>query len=225
MSTYGDRGNVLYLRHFLEQHNVNVEIVDHKCGEEIPKAEIYIFGGGQDAAQALVAADLQGSNGTTLRQYLSSSYCLAVCGGYQLLGKYYLQHDGSMLYGLDFLPIITVANPDRLVGPVVGWQTFNGRKRTVVGFENHSGRTYITDDSKPLLHLMQGGGNNSINQEEGIVYGKTIGTYLHGPILPRNPHLVFWWLRDLLPKQILKEPKLGIEKSSHRKFIELAMKK
>lgn len=215
MSTYGDRGNVDYLEYFLMNLGLSVTVLDHNYREMIPEAEIYVFGGGQDSAQVLVAHDLQTYHGERLRSLLERSYCLAICGGYQLLGKYYMQLNGQMIDGLGYLPVATVAGAERMSGHVVGMRKFGHRYRSVVGFENHSGRTYILDESKPLMRVVCGGGNNGTDRGEGIVYGKTIGTYLHGPILPRNPHLVYWWLRDMLPREIINRPGLLAEKNAH----------
>jgi len=220
MSTYGDRGNVLYLSHFLTQQGINHVITRHCYGQSIKPATIYVFGGGQDASQTLVAKDLQDANGIRLKYYLQKSYCLAICGGYQLLVRYYLMKNGQRLDGLGYLPIATVASDDRLVGPVVIKRPFNGINRTIVGFENHSGKTFILDDSPPLGQVLKGGGNNGNDQTEGIIFNKTIGTYLHGPVLPRNPHLAYWWLRDLVNEyQRYIEPNLIYEKQAHYSYL------
>lgn len=219
MSTYGDRGNTEYVAYFLAQHAIEYTVIYHRYGQPIPKATIYIFGGGQDSAQLLVAHDLQGENGEQLRRYLADAYCLAVCGGYQLLGRYYITADGTMIDGIGYLPVVTVAGKQRFTGHVVGLRTFGRRKRTVVGFENHSGRSYILDGSEPLLRVWRGHGNNGNDRGEGIVFGRTIGTYLHGPILPRNPHLVYWWLKDILISS-RQRVDISLEKLAHRRYVE-----
>lgn len=221
MSTYGDQGNVRYLAYFLLQHRIRPLVTYHRHGELIPEADIYIFGGGQDQSQILVAKDLQGENGIRLSQFLQQSYCLAICGGYQLLGKYYLQKDGQSINGLGYLPIVTVASSKRLVGHVIIKRQFNDQQRTIVGFENHSGRTYIIDDSEPLGLVTHGAGNNGDDRTEGIIYQKTIGTYLHGPIFPRNPHLAYWWLKELLRAygHVANPPRLEWEKAAHQAYL------
>lgn len=219
MSTYGDRGNVLYLADFFRRYQIEPVVQLHHFGQSIPKADIYIFGGGQDRSQIAVSHDLQTTHGDQLRSYLQDAYCLAVCGGYQLLGKFYLLQDGQMIRGLNYLPVMTIASPDRAVGPVILSRQFGQRKRTVVGFENHSGKTYILDGSKSLGEVEKGSGNNGSDQAEGIIYQKTIGTYLHGPILPRNPHLVRWWLNDLLPKTRLSRLSWQAERLAHQAYL------
>jgi CobQ-like glutamine amidotransferase family enzyme len=220
MSTYGDKGNTEYVAYFLAEHGIPVEVFYHRYGELVPRATIYMFGGGQDSAQILVANDLQRENGERLRNFLEDSYCLAVCGGYQLLGRYYIPTDGRIIDGLSYLPITTVAGKERFTGHVVGLRKFGSRNRTVVGFENHSGRTQILDDSEPLLRVVKGNGNNGNDRGEGIVYGKTIGTYLHGPVLPRNPHLVYWWLKDILTADTAtNRPNISAEKAAHESMV------
>ncbi len=218
MSTYGDRGNALYLLHFFEQLGLDTKVIWHRYGEDMPKANIYIFGGGQDGSQVLVSRDLQTIHGEQLHDLLQTSYCLAICGGYQLLGRSYITKEGASLTGLDFLPIMTVASSERMVGPVIAYRQFNENKRTVVGFENHSGKTHILDESSALATIIKGNGNNGTDKKEGIVYKKTIGTYLHGPILPRNPHVVYWWLKDLI-EDIEVRPVLEIERLAHRSYL------
>lgn len=221
MSTYGDRGNVIYIEHFLRQNDKNFETYYHTYGQPIPEADIYVFGGGQDSSQLLVSLDLTIRQGNVLKKYLKNAHCLAVCGGYQLLGKYYMQKDGTVIDGLGYLPVVTVAGPERMVGHVAGKRFMRGQARSVVGFENHSGKTYILDNSAPLLRVPEGKGNNGVDGTEGIVFQKTIGTYLHGPVLPRNPHLLHWWLRDLVSQ--LNKPNLTWERKAHRRIVSLSV--
>lgn len=220
MSTYGDQGNLTYLAYLLRAQGIAIETIQHRYGQSVPKADIYIFGGGQDGAQILVARDLAGAQGDKLRHYLKQSYCLAICGGYQLLGQFYLQRDGRLIQGLGHLPIATTASDDRMVGPVILARQFGAGERTIVGFENHSGKSHILDDSPAFARVISGNGNNGIDQTEGIVYGRTIGTYLHGPLLPRNPHVAAWWLKDLLREYVFHlPPALGHEKLAHQAYL------
>ncbi len=221
MSTYGDQGNLLYLEYFFRDHGVESSVIRHSYGQPIPPADIYLFGGGQDLSQQLVAADLQSDNGARLRAYLNQSHCLAVCGGYQLLGRSYTLADGKVLPGLGFLPIVTHSSSERMVGPIVIAKEFEGHKRTVIGFENHSGKTFLDEGTTALGQVIKGSGNNGQDKSEGIVWQQTIGTYLHGPILPRNPHLAYWWLKDLLPALELR-PTLNwqTERSAHKSYLQ-----
>lgn len=220
MSTYGDQGNLRYLEHFLAGQRIPTKIIRHTLGQPILEADIYLFGGGQDATQLLVAADLALENGQRLRRYLDQAYCLAICGGYQLLGKYYIDQNQKIIDGLDYLPIATVASKDRMVGHLIIKRRFGKIDRTIVGFENHSGKTQILDGSPALGKIVAGKGNNGQDGGEGIVYGRTIGTYLHGPVLPLNPHLAFWWLKDLILRygQPLTAPVLVSERLAHRHY-------
>ena len=220
LSTYGDRGNTLYLQYFLHSHGITNRVVWHRYGETIPQSQIYIFGGGQDASQRLVAYDLQGRNGDDLTQYLGDAYCLAVCGGFQLLGQYYQLSNRGRLEGLGILPVVTMAGKGRFVGKVCGYRYFGSTQRTIVGFENHSGRTFATGAAQPLVTLLEGNGNNGEDGTEGIVQGKIIGTYLHGPILARNPHLAAWWLKDLLAGYRIRSIDLTKEKAAHQHYLQ-----
>ncbi len=219
MSTYGDRGNLLYISHFLRIAGIDHQVIVHRYGDVIPFADIYLFGGGQDKSQLLVAQDLQRSNGRRLRDYLSNSYCLAICGGFQLLGKFYIPSSGQLIPGLGYLPISTVASNRRAIGPVVAQSLIYGKERTIVGFENHSGNSYILDDSPPLGHIKVGHGNNNVDKTEGIIYGKTIGSYLHGPLIPRNPHLLGWWLRDLTVGLVGQPISFPLEQQAHQRYL------
>lgn len=220
MSTYGDQGNLRYLEHFLAGQRISTKISRHTLGQQIPKADIYLFGGGQDATQLLAAADLALENGRRLRQHLDQAYCLAICGGYQLLGKYYIDQNEKVIDGLGYLPVATVASKDRMVGHLIIKRQFGQTDRTIVGFENHSGKTQILDGSPALGEVITGRGNNGHDKGEGIVFGRTIGTYLHGPVLPLNPHLAFWWLKELIVKygQPLAAPALKSERLAHQNY-------
>lgn len=192
MSVYGDNGNLLFAADYLRANGYEVATANHHFGERIPPADIYFFGGGQDGAQRLVSRDLAGENGKRLAGYLSKSYCLAVCGGYQLLGRYYLTNSGELIDGLGYLPVATYGSTERQVGLVQATCVASGRP--IYGFENHAGKTYILDDSPALAAVSKRRGNNGRDGKEGIIFGRTIGTYLHGPILPKNPWLMRWWL-------------------------------
>lgn len=220
LSTYGDRGNTLYIQYFLRKHGIVNRVVWHRYGEAIPEADIYVFGGGQDASQRLVASDLQDTNGELLKRYLTTAHCLAICGGYQLLGEYYQISDGSRIQGLGILPIVTLSGKKRFVGKVVGCRSLGSTNRTIVGFENHSGRTFAIAQARPLLQVVSGHGNNAQDGTEGIVLDKIIGTYLHGPVMARNPHLLAWWLRDLLVSQRLRSIDLSGERVAHRNYLD-----
>ena len=191
MCIYGDRGNVLALRRRAEWRNIVVSVETVSIGDRLDpeRFDLFFFGGGQDAQQDLVAEDLRGPNGGALRRALAGGAAmLSVCGGYQLLGHFYRPFEGPELPGLGVLDVHTVAGRIRFIGNVLA-----AGEETLVGFENHSGRTYLGAGATPLARVIVGVGNNGEDGTEGAVQGKVIGTYLHGSLLPKNP-----WLADRL---------------------------
>lgn len=194
LNIYADRGNIAVFRRRLEWRALALEVVEVGLGEAVPDdCHLYYLGGGQDRDQMLVAEDLC-SKADPLRQAASSgAVVLGVCGGYQLLGHGYTVTATRQIPGIGLLDLHTVAGPGRLVGDVVLEATFDGQTRTVVGYENHAGRTYLGGGCTPLGRVRRGHGNNGGDGCEGAVAGRTVGTYLHGPLLPKNP-----WLADIL---------------------------
>jgi hypothetical protein len=192
MCIYGDRGNVLALAQRARWRGIAVEIREHQAGETLDHdwADLYFFGGGQDVGQDVVSRDLQGPNGDALRRSFSSgAVALSVCGGYQLLGREYVPAEGPSIPGLGVLDVTTRAGTKRFVNNLLA----EAPQGTLIGFENHSGRTYLGPDARPLATVLVGHGNNGEDKTEGAVQGKIVGTYCHGSVLPKNP-----WLADLL---------------------------
>lgn len=193
MNIYGDRGNVLALAKRAEWRGVPTEVVTIGLGEALAGQEIDLFfwGGGQDREQIAVSADLNGRKGQDLKAAIEDhTPILAICGGYQLLGHYYRPHGEPDLPGIGVLDVTSEAGSERFIGNVVIDSAEFG---TLVGFENHSGRTYLGPAARPLGRVLVGGGNNGEDRTEGAVQGKVIGCYLHGSLLPKNP-----WLADRL---------------------------
>lgn len=193
MSIYGDRGNVLALAQRARWRGIEVEVRAHRAGEPLdPKwADLWFFGGGQDQGQDVVGQDLAGPNGDALRRsFESGAAALSVCGGYQLLGHEYVPEDAPAIPGLGVLDVTTRAGRKRFVGNLLA-ETADGER--LVGFENHSGRTYLGPGTRPLARVIVGGGNNGEDKGEGAVQGRIVGTYCHGSVLPKNP-----WLADRL---------------------------
>lgn len=196
MNIYADRGNIAVLERRLGWRGMELEVTEIGIGDRIaPGAhDLFYLGGGQDRDQAVVAEDLA----TTKAQALLSAVAdgaagLCVCGGFQLAGHGYTGTDGSRMPGVGILDLDTVAGPTRLIGNLVIEAELEGERRTVVGFENHAGRTRLGPGSRPLGRVLHGHGNNGEDGLEGGVTGRVIGTYLHGPLLPKNP-----WLADTL---------------------------
>lgn len=189
LNVYGDIGNILVLKYRAEQRGIkiNVSNVSIKDSFPIDKYDITLFGGGQDYEQAIVSKDMVETKKDDLTEYIErGKVLLAICGGYQLLGKYYTTPEGEKLDGLNILDIYTEGGDTRFIGnTVIKNEDFN---ETYVGFENHSGRTYI-GNLKPLGKVIAGYGNNGEDQQEGCIYKNTFGTYFHGSLLSKNPEL------------------------------------
>jgi CobQ-like glutamine amidotransferase family enzyme len=196
LNIYADRGNiaVLAVRAAARGHELVVDEIGP--GEELVAGahDLLYVGGGQDREQALIAPDLA-QRAQVLREANEEGVAaLAVCGGYQLLGRGYRGRDGSWMPGAGLFPLETVAGETRMIGDVLlECELEPGRRRTVAGFENHAGRTLLDPGAAPLGRVVAGYGNDGTSGVEGCVVERAIGTYLHGPLLPRNP-----WLADLL---------------------------
>jgi CobQ-like glutamine amidotransferase family enzyme len=199
MNLYGDRGNVIAIRKRCEWRGIPVEVVDVGLGEGIKPTgcDLFLFGGGQDREQALLADDLAGSKGADLRAIVEDGgVVLGVCGGYQLMGHYYETPEGEKLPGVGVFDLHTgprMPDEERLIGNVLVRAREGDGVREIVGFENHGGRTYLGDGVAPLGEVIVGYGNNGKDRTEGARRLNAYGTYLHGSLLPKNP-----WLTDQL---------------------------
>lgn len=196
MSVYGDRGNVLTLVRRAEWRGLEVCVNELSVGDTLDpdEADLIFFGGGQDREQAVVSADFLRQKGAAVRQAIEAGAALlSVCGGYQLLGTSYTTVDGHELPGAGLFDVRSVPGPKRHIGNVLIETNLDDRRRTLVGFENHSGRTYLGAGVQPLGRAIVGAGNNGEDRTEGAVYRTAIGCYLHGSLLPKNP-----WLADRL---------------------------
>ena len=201
LNVYGDVGNILVLKHRAEERGIKVNVVDVSLNDKFNKDEIDIvfFGGGQDYEQSIVSEDLKNNKEEVLRQYIEEDkVLLAICGGYQLLGKHYISPNGEKLQGLGILDIYTEGGEKRLIGNTVIYnEDFD---ETYVGFENHSGRTFI-NGLKPLGKCIHGYGNNGEDGYEGCIYKNTFCTYFHGSLLSKNPELADRFLKIALEKK------------------------
>jgi CobQ-like glutamine amidotransferase family enzyme len=189
LNIYGDRGNILTLYQRCRWRGIDVDVRTAGPGDALDPdhADLYFMGGGQDAQQILVCADLHQVKADSLRQAAANgAVFLTICGGYQLMGHYYKPHDGDELRGLSLMDAYTVAGNTRFIGNVA-IERPDGTK--VAGFENHSGRTYLGKDVTPLGKVIHGHGNNGEDGFEGAAVGNLYGTYLHGSLLPKNPAL------------------------------------
>jgi lipid II isoglutaminyl synthase (glutamine-hydrolysing) len=200
LNIYADRGNIAVLarRAAWRGHELEVDAVGMKDPVEAGKHDLYYVGGGQDREQALVAPDLAGKPGLA-EAVERGAAVLAVCGGYQLLGRFYRERGGSELPGVGLFPLHTVAGERRMIGDVLlECELEPGQRRTLAGFENHAGRTILDPGAEPLGRVVAGFGNDGESGFEGCWVGRALGTYLHGPLLPRNPWLADWLLAAAL---------------------------
>jgi CobQ-like glutamine amidotransferase family enzyme len=196
MSVYGDRGNVLTLVRRAEWRGIAVDVHERSLGDALDPddVDLVFFGGGQDREQAVVSPDFLLQKGEAVRQAVEDGAALlSVCGGYQLLGRSYTTVDGQALPGAGLFDIRSVPGPRRHIGNVLIETHLDDEPRTLVGFENHSGRTFLGRGVKPLGRALVGAGNNGEDGTEGAVYKNAVGCYLHGSLLPKNP-----WLADRL---------------------------
>lgn len=196
MNIYADRGNIAVLASRLAWRDMRLDLTEVSHGDAIdPGAfDMYYLGGGQDRDQEVVAADLGSTKGDALRSAaMDGAVQLYVCGGIQLAGHRYETVAGGQLPGVSVLDLETTAGSGRLIGDLVIEAELNGERQRVVGYENHAGRTHLGSDARALGTVINGHGNNGTDQGEGAVANRVIGTYLHGPLLPKNP-----WLADTL---------------------------
>jgi CobQ-like glutamine amidotransferase family enzyme len=192
MNIYADRGNILFLQRRCEWRGIGFSYVTAGPGEGLdPGAhDLFYLGGGQDRDQRAVAADMVASKREALAAAVSDgAVLLAVCGGYQLLGHSY-QLGEERLPGLALADLETVREPgERLIGNVAIEADLGSGPQTIAGFENHGGRTYLGKSAVPLGRVLKGHGNNGVDGGEGVRRDNLIGTYLHGPLLPKNTGL------------------------------------
>ena len=206
LNIYADRGNMAVLARRAAWRGHELDVASVSMGDEVrPGAHDLLYvGGGQDREQALVAVDLTAKADAVHEAAAAGACVLAVCGGYQLLGRFYRDRDGVELPGIGLLPLHTIAGERRMIGDVLLDCEWAGR--TLAGFENHAGRTVLDDGATPLGRVVHGFGNDGESGFEGCRSGRIIGTYLHGPLFPRNPWLADWLLAQALAHASGGEP-------------------
>jgi CobQ-like glutamine amidotransferase family enzyme len=224
LSIYADRGNIAVLARRAQWRGHDLEVTELGMDDTIVpgRHDLYYVGGGQDREQLLVAENLA-RKGQKLHEAVErGAAVLAVCGGYQLLGRGYRGFHGEDMPGIGLLPLETVAGERRMIGDVlIECELEPGERRTVAGFENHAGRTRLDPGAEPLGRVLAGFGNDGESGHEGCRAGRVIGTYLHGPLLPRNPWLADWLLAQALAHRTGTEPAHleslpdGLERRAH----------
>lgn len=202
LNIYGDYGNVLTIKKRCEWRDIDVEITKINIGDQIDpqKYDLYFIGGGQDKQQIDVSREFQIQKNALHDAMNSNAVFLGICGGYQLFGNYYQPHSGSRLMGIGLLDAYTVAGNKRFIGNVTAKTEFTMPK-TLVGFENHSGLTYLQGETTPLAIVEVGAGNNGEDKTEGARFKNVFGTYLHGSFLPKNPHFADYLIKLALEKR------------------------
>ncbi len=196
LGTYGDRGNAVVLVERSRRRGIDAEVVEVAAGEAVPgDVDIYVFGGGEDDSQVMAAAGMRASRVAIDRARDAGAVIFAVCAGFQLLGSSYTAGDGDVLDGLGLVDLDTRPGEGRLIGECVVEPTASSGLPVLTGFENHGGRTTLGPGVTPLGRVTVGHGNG-VGSVDGVLADRLLGTYLHGPVLPRNPaladHLLAW---------------------------------
>lgn len=200
MNIYADRGNIIALERHCAWRGIGFEVDGFSLGERVdwPEYDFFYLGGGQDRDQKLVCDDLRQRGAGLIEAVDNRAVVLAVCGGYQLLGDYYVTGGGDRMDGIGLFRAHTVAGKKRCIGNVVIESGLGGRQMVIAGFENHAGKTFLDEGQQPLGTVLSGFGNNAEDRTEGIVLKNAIGTYLHGPLLPKNPFLAEYLIQRAL---------------------------
>jgi hypothetical protein len=211
LNIYADRGNMAVLDWRARRRGHELEVRPIGVGDPLVPGEhdLLYVGGGQDREQALIAPDLAARADAIRAALDDGAALLAVCGGYQLLGRFYRDRAGLELPGAGIFPLETVAGERRMIGDVLLECDFDpSGPRTLAGFENHAGRTRVDEGAEPLGRVIHGFGNDGASGYEGCRLGRAIGTYLHGPLLPRNPWFADWVLAQALAHRLGEPPEL-----------------
>lgn len=202
MNTYGDNGNLLMLQYVAKKLGITcyTEIISINEPFEENKYDLVFFGGGQDFEQLIVSKDIQEKKASLTNYIENDGVMLAICGGYQLLGHYYVGTNGKTIQGISALDHYTLNQENyRFIGNIVIHnEEFN---ETYYGFENHNGRTFLGEGERPLGKIIKGQGNNGEDKSEGVIYRNVYGSYFHGPILARNKTLAKRLIRLALEKR------------------------
>lgn len=244
MDTYGDKGNILALKYRSEKRGVDVAITQLTIGQRLDEKiyDIFFFGGGQDRQQVIVSEDLKTKAGVLKSEIENGKVLLSVCGGYQLLLDYFKTIEGETLNGIGLFKGYTLGSSERMIGNILielnadifsaisvnspTIQLSNYPTNYLVGFENHSGKTYTENPS--LGSVVSGRGNNGEDKTEGTWYKNAFGCYLHGSLLPKNPHFADYLLSTALRNKYgdikLKPLNDSFEWKAHEDAVKIARK-
>lgn len=217
LNIYGDGGNILTLRRRCEWRGIDVTVDEINIGDKISEHDIYFIGGGQDKQQIEVSKELQKHKAFLIKERDRGAVFLGICGGYQLFGHYYQPYEGERLLGISLLDAYTIAGNKRFIGNVTV-KTDYIEPNSLVGFENHSGLTYLQGDTKPIGTTIVGNGNNGKDNTEGARFKNVFGTYMHGSFLPKNVHFADYMIELALGEK-LSPINNDIEQSAHDALI------
>lgn len=199
MNIYGDWGNVLTIIRRLQWHGYTPKLIEYNPGDRFPESvDIIIGGGGQDAGQDKIQDDLL-AIGEKLQKLADDNVpMLVICGLYQVFGKFFKTQDGHTIEGIGLLDIETHAGPERLIGNII---TRSHQFGELIGYENHSGQTFLGKGVQPLGRVLKGAGNNGQDDSEGARYKNVIGSYMHGSLLPKNPVLADYLIEKAVSRK------------------------
>lgn len=217
LELYGDRGNIKVLETILKKNNIDVEVDKITLNDEtdISDYDIIFLGGGTDSAQAMLYEDLIKRKSQIKKAMANNCFILTICGGYQMFGKYYLDAQGNQLDGLGIYDFETVGGTSRCIGNVVCKTKLNGKEVELVGFENHGGQT--KNVKRPFAEVVVGNGNEFESKYEGYMEKNFIGTYLHGPLLPKNPEIAKYMIEYVLENKYNSDQKIEIDQLKYYK--------
>lgn len=199
MNIYGDWGNTLTLKKRLEWRGINARVLSYNPGDSLPDdIDIIVAGGGQDSGQEKIHADLL-SIGSQLKSFADNGMpMLVICGMYQLFGHHFTTIEGKRLDGISVFDAVTIGKSERLIGNIITESDMFGE---ILGYENHSGQTYIANESQSLARVRKGAGNNLEDGYEGARFNNVIGSYLHGSLLPKNPRIADFLISTALTRK------------------------
>lgn len=222
LNLYGDRGNIRCLTKRLAWRGIDCRVDTMKIGEKrnLADYDLFFIGGGQDFEQEVLLADLKSGKDKEITAAIEDGKTfLCICGGYQMMGHYYQTYDGVKCEFLGAADFYTVGGEKRMIGNYAFQLGEDSGGSTVVGFENHSGRTYLGDGVRPLGKVIKGYGNNGEDGTEGVHDRNLFGSYSHGPILPKNPEFCDFLLETALCRKYgsfqLEPLQDGFEKAAH----------
>lgn len=207
MNIYGDYGNILALKKQMELRGIKYEIIEYNPGDDFPEdVDIIIGGGGQDSGQSQIQDDLLKIAPNLRKLAKKGVSMLMVCGLYQLFGDSFETVNGNKIKGIClFKGVKTVGGEQRMIGNIV---EESDRFGEIIGYENHSGKTYLSKENEPLARVKSGAGNTPDGNFEGVIYKNVIGTYLHGSILPKNPKISLFLIEQALKNKDYEMPKV-----------------